>query len=173
MLRWRVRGGCCSAAWATPYYVTTDKKTALHVVLHLLHVSHLLVKRLHLQTRQANTCTAAAAAADLPNVISVRSIGSNGARSSFSNYGASTVDLFAPGGLILSTWPINNYSTISGTSMVSCAVKHIFNFIYCCCLLLLLLLLLLLIIIVIIITYYYYYYLLLLLIQHLQLYQRH
>jgi subtilisin family serine protease len=61
---------------------------------------------------------AAAAAADLPNIISVGSITSTGAISSFSNFGATTVDLFAPGSSILSTWPSYTYNSICGTSMV-------------------------------------------------------
>ena len=54
----------------------------------------------------------------LDNVISVASITSTGARSSFSNYG-SWVDIGAPGSGILSTISPNNYSTYSGTSMAS------------------------------------------------------
>jgi subtilisin family serine protease len=60
-------------------------------------------------------------AADIANVISVGSINSDGQRSSFSNYGKNTVDLFAPGGGILSTVPSNSYATYSGTSMVRLA----------------------------------------------------
>ena len=54
----------------------------------------------------------------LENVISVASITSSGARSSFSNYG-NWVDIGAPGSSILSTVSPNNYSTYSGTSMAS------------------------------------------------------
>uniref|UniRef100_A0A383VUZ6 Peptidase S8/S53 domain-containing protein n=1 Tax=Tetradesmus obliquus TaxID=3088 RepID=A0A383VUZ6_TETOB len=56
---------------------------------------------------------------DLPNIISVGSITSTGAISSFSNVGAISVDLFAPGSSILSTWPVNSYASISGTSMAT------------------------------------------------------
>ena len=52
----------------------------------------------------------------LDNVISVGSITSTGTISSFSNYGATTVDLFAPGSSIVSTWPVSTYATLSGTS---------------------------------------------------------
>lgn len=55
----------------------------------------------------------------LSNVISVGSISSSGARSSFSNYGAISVDLFAPGSSILSTTPSSSYSSYDGTSMAS------------------------------------------------------
>jgi subtilisin family serine protease len=45
----------------------------------------------------------------LTNLISVGSIDNNGSQSSFSNWGERTVDLFAPGGEILSTYPESLY----------------------------------------------------------------
>jgi subtilisin family serine protease len=51
------------------------------------------------------------------NVIAVASITSSGGRSSFSNYGATSVDLAAPGSSIYSTLPKNTYGGYSGTSM--------------------------------------------------------
>lgn len=56
---------------------------------------------------------------NLDNVISVASITSTDARSSFSNYGATSVDLGAPGSGILSTTPGNTYKSYSGTSMAT------------------------------------------------------
>jgi subtilisin family serine protease len=60
------------------------------------------------------------------NVIAVASITSTGAISSFSNYGATTVDLGAPGSSILSTVPasskgkiVSGYASYSGTSMAT------------------------------------------------------
>ncbi|MCB0310952.1 MAG: S8 family serine peptidase, partial [Bdellovibrionales bacterium] len=53
------------------------------------------------------------------NVISVASMQSNGARSSFSNWGKTSVDIFAPGSGILSTLPSNSYAYYSGTSMAT------------------------------------------------------
>ncbi len=53
------------------------------------------------------------------NVLSVASITSSGARSSFSNYGSSWVDLGAPGSGILSSVPLDSYSTYNGTSMAT------------------------------------------------------
>ena len=53
------------------------------------------------------------------NIISVASIDSSGALSSFSNYGPTTVDIGAPGGNILSTLPGNTYGAYSGTSMAT------------------------------------------------------
>jgi len=53
------------------------------------------------------------------NVVAVGSSTSTDARSSFSSYGLTTVDLFAPGSSILSTTPNGTYSTFSGTSMAT------------------------------------------------------
>ena len=53
------------------------------------------------------------------NVISVASNNSAGTLSYFSNYGASTVDISAPGESIVSTMTTNAYSTLSGTSMAA------------------------------------------------------
>jgi subtilisin family serine protease len=60
------------------------------------------------------------------NIISVASITSTGAISSFSNYGATSVDLGAPGSSIWSTVPassrgkiVSGYSSYSGTSMAT------------------------------------------------------
>ncbi|MDZ7813432.1 MAG: S8 family serine peptidase [Ideonella sp.] len=56
------------------------------------------------------------------NIISVASITSTGLRSSFSNYGATTVDIAAPGSSIWSTVPTATgagYANYSGTSMAA------------------------------------------------------
>jgi subtilisin family serine protease/subtilisin-like proprotein convertase family protein len=53
------------------------------------------------------------------NVVAVASTDRYDRLSSFSNYGATTVDLAAPGSSILSTTPNNTYSTYSGTSMAT------------------------------------------------------
>lgn len=59
---------------------------------------------------------------NLPNVIAVASTDHNDNRSTFSNYGATTVDLGAPGSNIFSTVPNYGFTMISGTSM---ATPHI------------------------------------------------
>jgi hypothetical protein len=63
------------------------------------------------------------AAFDLPNIISVAATDSNDALSDFSNYGASSVDLAAPGDDIESTVPktidSSGYASFSGTSMAT------------------------------------------------------
>lgn len=53
------------------------------------------------------------------NVISVGSLDEGGGISDFSNYGATQVDLFAPGGAIYSTVPGDGYEDKSGTSMAA------------------------------------------------------
>ncbi|MGI8981907.1 MAG: S8 family serine peptidase, partial [Pirellulaceae bacterium] len=59
------------------------------------------------------------AAYNLDNIISVAATDHNDARASFSNYGATSVDLGAPGVDIYSTMPNNTYGYLSGTSMAS------------------------------------------------------
>ena len=53
------------------------------------------------------------------NAISVASSASNDKKSGFSNYGATTVDITAPGSNIYSTLPFGNYGFKNGTSMAS------------------------------------------------------
>lgn len=56
-----------------------------------------------------------------PSVLSVASSTSTDTRSSFSNYGVTSIDLAAPGSNVLSTWNTSNTATntISGTSMAT------------------------------------------------------
>lgn len=67
-------------------------------------------------TRQG-TSTESAASYDA--VIAVAAIDSNGAKATFSNYGAKQVDLGAPGVAIYSTLPTDTYGGYSGTSMAT------------------------------------------------------
>lgn len=53
------------------------------------------------------------------NVIAVAAITSAGAKASYSNYGATTVDLGAPGSGIWSTTAFNLYESYNGTSMAT------------------------------------------------------
>lgn len=55
----------------------------------------------------------------VPSVVSVASTTNRDLRSGFSNYGATTVDLGAPGSAILSTLPGGQYGSLSGTSMAA------------------------------------------------------
>ena len=56
---------------------------------------------------------------DVANVIAVAAIDSSGGLASFSQYGARTVDLGAPGVGVWSTTAFNGYSSYSGTSMAT------------------------------------------------------
>jgi subtilisin family serine protease len=56
---------------------------------------------------------------DLPNVLAVAATTRTDARPSFSNYGRQSVQIGAPGSEILSTFPGNSYSQLSGTSMAA------------------------------------------------------
>jgi len=56
---------------------------------------------------------------NVPNVIAVAAIDKNGALASFSQYGATTVDLGAPGVDVWSTTAFNGYSSYNGTSMAT------------------------------------------------------
>jgi subtilisin family serine protease len=54
-----------------------------------------------------------------PNMVAVASSDNVDGRSSFSNYGATSVHLAAPGSAILSTMPGNSYAILNGTSMAT------------------------------------------------------
>ncbi|MCX6753022.1 MAG: S8 family serine peptidase [Candidatus Nomurabacteria bacterium] len=56
---------------------------------------------------------------DLSNIISVAATDQNDNLTSFSNFGATSVDVAAPGENILSTITQNNYDYLSGTSMAT------------------------------------------------------
>jgi len=56
---------------------------------------------------------------ELPNILAVAATDRNDALARFSNYGAESVDLAAPGVGILSTVPGGGYDTKSGTSMAT------------------------------------------------------
>jgi|CXWL01.1.fsa_nt_gi subtilisin family serine protease len=56
---------------------------------------------------------------DLPNVISVAALDRNDQLASFSNFGAKTVHVAAPGKDIVSTWLNDGYRAASGTSMAT------------------------------------------------------
>ncbi len=56
---------------------------------------------------------------DLPNIISVAATDNNDTLASFSNFGAKSVDLAAPGVDVVSTYPDRRYAYMSGTSMAT------------------------------------------------------
>jgi large repetitive protein len=59
------------------------------------------------------------AAYNLDSIISVASITNTDAMSGFSNFGATSVDIAAPGSSIVSTLPGNRYGAMNGTSMAA------------------------------------------------------
>ncbi|MFM7058794.1 MAG: S8 family serine peptidase, partial [Planctomycetota bacterium] len=63
--------------------------------------------------------TSTQTAASYDAVIAVASITNTGAISSFSSYGAATVDIGAPGSAITSTVPDSTYASYNGTSMAT------------------------------------------------------
>jgi subtilisin family serine protease len=56
---------------------------------------------------------------DAPNIISVAALTSSGQYATFSSYGATSVDIAAPGVNVLSTLPGNRYGYNDGTSMAA------------------------------------------------------
>ncbi len=64
------------------------------------------------------------------NLISVASTTNTDGRSSFSNYGATSVDIGAPGSSIYSTIPGNSYGYKSGTSMATPHVAGVVGMVY-------------------------------------------
>ena len=68
--------------------------------------------------RDNDTTDAFPANYDVPNVMSIASTNSNDELSSFSQWGATTVDMGAPGSSVYSTVP-GGYDTLSGTSMAT------------------------------------------------------
>ena len=62
---------------------------------------------------------------ELENIISVGATDGHGKKAKFSNYGKNTVDVFAPGVNIYSTYKNKSYKSLSGTSKATPIVSGI------------------------------------------------
>jgi subtilisin family serine protease len=80
---------------------------------------HLFVAAAGNDGRNTDATPSYPASYDLANIVSVAAVDKILARATFSNYGANSVDLGAPGVDIVSTYPSNTYAYASGTSMAA------------------------------------------------------
>ncbi len=67
---------------------------------------------------------------EVANVVAVAAIAANGTKATFSSYGATMVDLAAPGVGITSTVPGNSYASYNGTSMATPHVSGVAALMY-------------------------------------------
>jgi len=102
-------------SWGGPFY-----SAALNLAIQNAGFqNHLLIAAAGNNGSNADINPTYPAAYPLENIISVASIDYSNQLSGFSNYGAISVDVAAPGSRIISTFPNNSYGTISGTSMAA------------------------------------------------------
>jgi Ca2+-binding RTX toxin-like protein len=80
---------------------------------------HLFVAAAGNETNDNDINPAYPASYNLDNIVAVAATTADDTIASFSNYGAATVDLGAPGDNIFSTLPGNGYGSLSGTSMAT------------------------------------------------------
>lgn len=80
-------------------------------------VGHVFVAAAGNSGVNSDTSPAYPGAYNLDNIINVAATDNNDGRASFSNYGATSVDIGAPGVNILSTYGNTGYSYLNGTSM--------------------------------------------------------
>ena len=108
-----------NASWGGPAY----SRTLYEAVKHAGDLGVLFVAAAGNDGVDADRYPDYPAAFDLPNVVSVAASDSQDKLADFSNYGARTVDLAAPGDEIYSTVPLalnpTGYETFSGTSMAA------------------------------------------------------
>ncbi|MEO6235652.1 MAG: S8 family serine peptidase [Vicinamibacterales bacterium] len=84
-------------------------------------------------SRDADVAPQYPAAFPLPNIVAVAATTSEDNLAWFSNYGASTVHVGAPGDVLLSTARSNNYDTVSGTSPATAVVSGVATLVLSAC----------------------------------------
>lgn len=80
---------------------------------------HIFVAAAGNESNNNDTSPSYPASYNLDNIVSVAAVDNRGNLASFSNFGATSVDIAAPGVNILSTLPNNRYGNLSGTSMAT------------------------------------------------------
>ena len=116
-IKWSVDNGAhiISASWGAPYGTTVLRKAVEYADSHGV----LFVTAAGNDAKDIDQTPQYPASYDLPNVITVGAHDDSGGKSWFSNWGLQTVEVFAPGASILSTWNNGGYRELDGTSMAT------------------------------------------------------
>ena len=118
-----------SNSWGTSGY-----SQALHDVLAKAAAADVLIVASAMNNSQDNDVIPAYPASfDIPNLIAVAATTPSDLLSSYSNYGAVTVDLGAPGDSILTTTRANTYGFYSGTSPAAAIVSGVAGLVLSAC----------------------------------------
>jgi regulation of enolase protein 1 (concanavalin A-like superfamily) len=118
-----------SNSWGTSGY-----SQALHDVLAKAADANVLIVASAMNNSQDNDAIPAYPASfDIPNLIAVAATTPSDLLSSYSNYGAATVDLGAPGDSILTTTRSNTYGFYTGTSPAAAIVSGVAGLVLSAC----------------------------------------
>ncbi len=104
-----------SNSWGGPTYSRTLEEAIMYAYEHNVSV----VAAAGNSTNDNDTHPTFPASYQVPQIISVAATTDTDNLATFSNYGIESVDLGAPGVKILSTYPSNKYTYLSGTSMAT------------------------------------------------------
>jgi subtilisin family serine protease len=102
-------------SWGAP----VESQALREAIANAERMGHLFVAAAGNDSSDNDTKPTFPASFDLPNIISVAATDRNDKIAAFSNYGATAVDLGAPGVDIISLSPDNGYRSLNGTSMAS------------------------------------------------------